>query len=278
MTEQATRTFTHGPFTGEITGSGHPLLLLHGLASSRRIWDLVVPLLNDRFTVVTVDLPGHGASDTHDGPHDFASLRHALIDLIHHLGLERPVVVGHSWGASVALEIAAGDLPLSHLVLVDGGYSAYRLLPQMTWELLREHLSPPHLDVPEADYLTMLREAFGTRWRPEFEPILLANMRTTDGALSARLPRPSHLAILEAMWEQDLPALYQRITVPTLLIVAGLDGPGTLDWHALKELALPLLHEHFAGPLQVITMPETVHDVPLQRPRELANAIREFVT
>ena len=270
--------FAYRSFTGEIAGAGPAVVLIHGLASSRHIWDLVVPRLVDRFNVVTVDLPGHGESDQRDGPYDFPALRDGLLNLFRHLSLDRPALVGHSWGASIALEIAASSYPISRLALVDGGYSAFRLLPGMTWEGILDHLSPPRLSVPEDEYLTMMREMFGEKWRPEFTPIVLANMKVTDGRVSARLDRTSHLAILEAMWDQDLPALYRAVTVPTLLLVAGLDGPGTLDWPELKERAIPVLRETIGGPLQVITMPDTVHDIPLQRPDELADALVAFLT
>jgi pimeloyl-ACP methyl ester carboxylesterase len=278
VTSDAPQHFAYRSFTGEIVGAGQAVVLIHGLASSRHIWDLVVPRLVETFTVVTLDLPGHGESDQRDGPYDFPSLRDGLLDLFRYLALDRPAVVGHSWGASIALELAASSYPLSRLVLVDGGYAAFRLLPGMTWEVILHHLSPPRLSVPEDEYLAMMREMFAEKWRPEFTPIVLANMKVIDGRVSARLDRPSHLAILEAMWDQDLPALYRAVRVPTLLLIAGLDGPGTLDWPELKERAIPVLRDTIGGALQVITMPDTVHDIPLQRPDELADALIAFLT
>ncbi|MGO9709950.1 MAG: alpha/beta fold hydrolase, partial [Polyangiaceae bacterium] len=47
----------------EVTGSGSPVLLVHGLGSCVKDWELQVPPLAERHTVVTVDLRGHGESE-----------------------------------------------------------------------------------------------------------------------------------------------------------------------------------------------------------------------
>ena len=46
----------------ERTGSGPPLVLVHGITESRRTWDPLIPSLAERFDVVAVDLRGHGES------------------------------------------------------------------------------------------------------------------------------------------------------------------------------------------------------------------------
>ena len=87
-------------------GSGTPVLLLHGLASSRRFWDLVVPGLAG-LPVVALDQRGHGDSERPDGPYDGATVVADALTALDALGLSRVVVVGHSWGATTALRRAA---------------------------------------------------------------------------------------------------------------------------------------------------------------------------
>src|SRR5205823_10946826 len=55
-------------------GRGRPLVLLHGLASTARIWDLVAPLLAARYRVVALNQRGHGESDKPDDGYDFATI------------------------------------------------------------------------------------------------------------------------------------------------------------------------------------------------------------
>ena len=55
-------------------GSGQPILLLHGLASTCHIWDQAAPILARSFAVVDMDLRGHGESAKPDHGYDFASV------------------------------------------------------------------------------------------------------------------------------------------------------------------------------------------------------------
>ena len=88
-------------------GSGQSIILLHGLASNCHIWDMVAPILAKDNAVVALDQRGHGVSAKPDDGYDFATVSNDLLDLIRARNMERPIVVGHSWGADVALEFAA---------------------------------------------------------------------------------------------------------------------------------------------------------------------------
>jgi len=52
----------------EVSGSGPPVLLLHGFPQTRAMWGAIAPQLARRFTVVAADLRGYGESDTPEGP------------------------------------------------------------------------------------------------------------------------------------------------------------------------------------------------------------------
>ncbi len=83
------------------------LLFLHGIGSSKVAWSYVAPVLGERYRVVTVDLLGHGDSDK---PVEFGYSMSEQADIVrkfvHELGLSNVVLVGHSYGAGVALETA----------------------------------------------------------------------------------------------------------------------------------------------------------------------------
>lgn len=107
----------------DVTGDGPPLVLVHGLASSRRCWDLVVPDLARDFTVYAVDLPGHGDSDPLPGidvatPGHFAT---ALGRFLDDRGIERAHLVGNSLGGWTVLEAAADGRALSVVGLCPAG-------------------------------------------------------------------------------------------------------------------------------------------------------------
>ncbi|MCH7786907.1 MAG: alpha/beta hydrolase, partial [Chloroflexi bacterium] len=103
-------------------GSGQPIVLLHGLASTSHIWDLVAPILANDFSVVALDQRGHGLSEKPDHGYDFAFMTADLHGFINALELDKSLIIGHSWGGSVALEYAVThpDVPIG-LCFVDGG-------------------------------------------------------------------------------------------------------------------------------------------------------------
>jgi pimeloyl-ACP methyl ester carboxylesterase len=91
------------------SGTGAPLVLLHGLGSSRQAWDPVVPALAGHFEVIAVDLPGFGESapvPAQDGPQP-AILAAAVAGLLDELDITAPHLAGNSLGGWVALELAA---------------------------------------------------------------------------------------------------------------------------------------------------------------------------
>jgi pimeloyl-ACP methyl ester carboxylesterase len=100
-------------------GAGAPLVLLHGIGSSRHAWDPVLPALGGRFDVIAVDLPGFGDSgplppEVEPRP---AALAAAVAGLLDDLGIAAPHVAGNSLGGWVALELG-GIRPLASLTLL----------------------------------------------------------------------------------------------------------------------------------------------------------------
>jgi pimeloyl-ACP methyl ester carboxylesterase len=105
------------------TGSGDPLVLLHGLGLSRHSWDPVTATLAERYDVIAVDLPGFGDSaplpaQTEASP---ATLAHAVGELLDDLGVDAPHVVGNSLGGWVALELARSRTTTSVTLLSPAG-------------------------------------------------------------------------------------------------------------------------------------------------------------
>src|SRR5215510_6504983 len=84
-----------------------PFVLVHGLASNLRLWDGVAEHLHAAgHTVIALDQRGHGRSDAPDAGYEIDTAVADLLALIETLGLERPLLVGQSWGGSVVLELA----------------------------------------------------------------------------------------------------------------------------------------------------------------------------
>src|SRR5437764_249523 len=89
-------------------GSGGPLVMVHGLTGNLAVWHLhIVPALCDHFEILTYDLRGHGYSDTPPSGYTPDAMARDLLELLDALGIEQPVIAGHSYGADIALYFAA---------------------------------------------------------------------------------------------------------------------------------------------------------------------------
>ncbi|MGY1636711.1 alpha/beta fold hydrolase [Geodermatophilus sp. SYSU D00742] len=103
------------------SGSGEPLLLLHGMGSSRRDFSAVLPLLTERFDVVNVDLPGIGESAHLEQRPTVAALTDTVEHTLDRLGLGQVHVLGNSLGARIALELAVRGRALSVVAISPSG-------------------------------------------------------------------------------------------------------------------------------------------------------------
>ncbi len=90
------------------TGSGTPLLLIHGLGAGWRVWQPIVPALAAHHEIIAPTLSGHlgAAAAASSGPVTVSSLVDALEGEMDQLGLETAHVVGNSLGGRLALELA----------------------------------------------------------------------------------------------------------------------------------------------------------------------------
>ncbi len=236
-----------------------------------------------RFQAVAVDQRGHGLSDKPDSGYGFDDICSDLAALIGVLELERPVIAGHSWGGNVAVQLAA-DRPdlVSGVVLVDGGFLEISSLAGMTWERTEQLMAPPPLDgVQLHAFLASARSwpELGGLWNAQVQEIVLANFEVTPaGAIRPRLKRENHMSILRAMWEQKPSQLWARINLPVLMIPARSASPDPRNkmWLEGKSRAIAQALQELRS-ARVLWMDNTIHDVPLQRPQELAEAIVGFV-
>ena len=94
--------------SSSITGSGESLLLIHGMGSASTAWKPIRPMLESKFQVITVDMPGHGETPYIEGaPMDPNSLALAVLNEMSELGIENFHLVGNSLGGWVSLEMAS---------------------------------------------------------------------------------------------------------------------------------------------------------------------------
>jgi len=101
-------------------GSGSPVVLLHGGASDARDWFGTMTALSHRYSLYAPDLIGFGQSDKNEDGYYIPDFSEFVLGFLATLGLEKPILVGHSFGGRVCLEIVLRHPEkVRKLVLVD---------------------------------------------------------------------------------------------------------------------------------------------------------------
>ena len=256
MSEHTTQAADHAQLDYECRGAGAPLLFIHGLTFDRSTWEPIAERLADRFTCVTVDLPGHGGSDG-PPPRVLDDVAVAINRLLGELGSEPPVVVGHSMGGVIA-SIYAGHHPTRGLVLVDQApyvrpfaEMAHQLAPSLRGDNFRAVFEP-------------IRQTIGVELLPEPQrTTILAGQRIDQDLIlgywdELLTTTPDDL---QARTDRELKA----ITVP-VLGVFGQTIDATTREHLLDHLPAAEIEE----------WPGLGHMVHLMEPERFARRLATF--
>jgi pimeloyl-ACP methyl ester carboxylesterase len=204
-------------------------LLLHGITSSALSWMRVGPALANRYRVYALDMRGHG--DSIKPSKGAYSLRHTADDaaaFIDFLGLERPLLIGHSWGGSTAMILASGAEsqklvpPFSQVILEDPAHNFGLSGSEERAIFYAKDIGRP------TDELRVEISTDNPGWaEADIEGKIEALHKVTREAVIS--------VFSEAGEEGDLLPLLARIAAPTLLIRADTSLGTTLDEAAWEQ-------------------------------------------
>ena len=139
------------------SGSGPPLVVLHGFPESWYAWSELVETMAADFRVLAIDLKGAGLSSTSDGDYSVATVADELAALLEQIGVERFYLAGHDWGGLIGARLA-GDYP--HRIIAYAHISA----PVERYDLSRmPDLRDLHDDPESATALMLNAELFVQR-------------------------------------------------------------------------------------------------------------------
>jgi len=235
-------------------GAGAPVLFLHGASGAGR-WHEFHGRLAERFEVFAPDLPGFGGSDELAAVEDMDDLLYHCLDLIDRLGLDRPHVVGASFGGWLAAELAVrAPHAIGSLVLL--GPVGLRLPAHPVADLFRmtpgQRAAALFHDVSKAAVLFSAE--------PGIDATLAAYRDLTAFARFAWSPFMNNPKL-----ERRLP----RITAPTRVVWASDDA------------VVPIAHGHRYAELipraELTVTPDCGHAMCFERPRESAEAVAAFL-
>ncbi len=192
-------------------GHGQPVVLIHGMASSNRMWGHVLPTIKSNARIVAVDLLGFGDSPKpKDSEYTVQDHAEAIIRTLHRKGIwHNAIIVAHSMGALIAVEIAKQK---PHLVqeLILCGMPLYRfdskkrLLPRQEsfyLSLYEKFLTVDGYALKTAERIKKMKPnmlGFGLNKQTEYAALkslenVIMNQTTYDDVQS--LKQPVHLII-----------------------------------------------------------------------------------
>ena len=243
-------------------GAAPPTLLLHGIGNYGRYWDLFADAIAGRLELIAPDARGHGESGRPaDGyaPADFVADALAILD---RLGIDRAVVVGHSMGGLHSINLAARHPErVQSLVIVDASPDP---LPQGAERAQRLLTGRPARFADRAAARAYLERTSPGYSAAVYENRLAFAFREQNGGLVWR----SDPAALKRIMSGRMPAgdrwdALSSIACPTLVV------RGTRSNVLSEEVARRMVQRLADGRLMEL---DAGHNVPLDRPRELADA------
>lgn len=234
-----------------------PAVFIHGMACAADLWQAQLEQTAQQRTAIALSLPGHGGSAPPTGDdYSPAACANALLAVLDDLKLSSIVLVGHSYGSSVALAAAAAQPHrIAKLILVDPPIDCTQCPPE----------------VYEAQIAPMQQAMLGEDWRSvmeqSFRNALTGGTAETQANILARLNRTSKAALLgtgrELFTFEAVVALDKYLASPSAQVHAILAPSNTMPF------SLPVLRPA----LPTTTIPNTSHWLMLDAPQGFAQAL-----
>lgn len=250
----------------EWQGGEPPSLLLHGIGNYGRYWDFFGEAVGGRLRLIAPDARGHGESDRPNERYSFDDFAADALAALDSAGIERALLVGHSMGGRHAMHVAARHSARAlGLVLVDAGPESDRRGAERTRRLL---FGRPDRFADAAAARAYLRQT-----SPGYSDAVYANrlrwvFRDADGELVWRSAPHALRAIAD---ERPSPAerwaSLRAVGCPILIV------RGARSIAISVDQARRMLEAHPRARLLELA---AGHNVALDRPRELADAVVAF--
>ena len=204
----------------EWMGPDPTLVCLHPLGFTGRVFASMAEALFGSHRILCPDLRGHGRSDKPPEGYQYPNLCRDLAGMLQMLHLHRIILLGHTWGADIAMAFAAAHPKrLEGLIVIDGGYRFRRTLSPEEERLSPDRIrsSPEFSSMEEA--LHDAREQLDVSWTDHVEAAVRDSLEISpQGTARYRLSDPQWQRIFSALFDYDPAALFKKVRVPTLIV------------------------------------------------------------
>lgn len=239
-------------------GDKPPIVLLHGLMTKGACWTPLAQALEEEYDVIMPDARGHGNSSSPEHGYCYNGLAADVVSFIDKLGLDTPVLLGHSMGGMTAAVVASRNPKrLRGLVLADPTF----LTPQRQREVHESDVADQHrriLNQSREEYLAEIRTRPSRRSQEIIELFAQARFQTSIHAFEILTPpNPDYVQLVNA------------IDVPSLLVIG--DVGSVVSPEVAAELAG--LNQR----LEVVQIAEAGHAVPYDQPERFSTVVQAFL-
>jgi N-formylmaleamate deformylase len=209
-------------FTVQVHGKGPAMILIPGLSSSGEVWDGAVLRYQDRYQLHVLTLAGFAGQPAVDPPL-LARAREELARYIRDHNLEKPVLVGHSLGAFLAISLAEKEPDLvGKIVAVDG----VPFLPALFDPAATAESARPMATTMRKNLEALSPEQFAAQTRMSVAGMVTAPQDVDRVARWGAHSSPAAVAAaMEELMSTDLRPSLSRLRAPVLVIVAGAGSP-----------------------------------------------------
>jgi pimeloyl-ACP methyl ester carboxylesterase len=243
-------------------GAGPALVMLHGAPSDSRTWQWMLPDLSRDHTVVAWDAPGFGESSDIADSWRAPQFADALAGFIAALGLDRPHLVGHSFGTMVALSLFQRHPTLPVSLTLVGGYAGWAgsLPPDEVARRLEMFVG-----------MAELGDAFDPKSYPGlFSDLIPADREAALAAMMRENVRPASIRAAGHIGaETDLRPVLPTVDVPTLVLHGAADARSPLANAEALHAAI--------STSQLVVLPNLGHACVVEDPLACATEMRRFV-
>jgi pimeloyl-ACP methyl ester carboxylesterase len=249
----------------EITGTGTPLILIHGIGANLSLWKDIVPRLSTRHKVISYDLRGSGSSDfTTDPPLSLSLWSKDVAGMMDALKIGRATLVGWSLGGIISIQFAL-DFPqrAKSLVLV-GASTKLRQSAVNLYEERAKLAESVGMDELLKNTSHITEEAFAPSVRKDHPEKVRAFLEMIQKNRKER-----YAATARALVKTDLTDKLGLVTAPTLIVVGQYDVRTPIEDSELMCMKMP-------NALMKI-IPDCGHFYPLEQPERLGNVISTYL-
>lgn len=245
----------------EIHGDGEPLLLIHGLGSSSRDWELQLDFFAQNYKLILVDVRGHGRSGKPPGPYSIPLFAEDIKKLLQALQVGPAHILGISLGGMIGFQLGISypDM-IKSLVIVNS-------TPELVARTLKDRLGIwQRLLIVRFLGMRKMGEVLGDRFLPDPEQ---AELRKIFIERWAENDKPAYTEAMKAVIGWSVTDRLGEIRCPTLVI--GADG----DYFPTAE------KENYVKQIpgaELLIIENSRHALPAEKPAEFNAAVKEFLT